>query len=69
MILQKISINSGENTPEFDVYLNNKDEIFFGESSQMGSAWFVIDKEDWEYLKTFIDTQFKAIEQKGEYNG
>jgi len=69
MISAKICISNKENAMEFDVYLNNKDEIIFIENSEMGSSWFTLDKQDWEFLKTFIDTQFNAIEQKGENNG
>lgn len=69
MISDKLCIWSGENSPEFDVFMNNQNKIAFIESSENGTGWFSLDKEDWLCLKKFIDAQFKAIEQKENSNG
>lgn len=68
MVSSKLCISSGLNTPEFDVYLNDDNHIFFG-NNDLISGFFCLDKEDWVELKSFVDAQFKAIEQKEQENG
>jgi hypothetical protein len=69
MIADKLCIWNEENYPEFDVFMTKEGKITFIESSEMGTGWFSLDKEDWGFVKNFIDAQFKAIEQKGQQNG
>ena len=69
MISDKLCICGEENFPDFDVFMNKECKIIFIESSEMGTGWFSLDKEDWGCVKNFIDAQFKAIEQKGKQNG
>jgi hypothetical protein len=45
---------------EIQLYLNDQDEIFIEEQSDdpVNSFWFALNREDWEIIKKFIDTQF-----------
>lgn len=44
---------------DLEFYLNDKGEIFFQEAGDSGyESFFIINKEDWKELKSFIDEQF-----------
>lgn len=52
-------ILSAEGFDDVEMYLNSKNEIFISNMKEFAEGWcFVINKEDWEEIKKFIDYQF-----------
>lgn len=49
-------ILSDEGIPDVEFYINSKGQIFAQEID--GNFFFLLNKEDWEELKKFIDEQF-----------
>ena len=61
MVTTKLILHDGEDAPEWEIYLNAKDEIFIGNNDVL-NAWLIINKEDWQNVKSFIDEQFKNVD-------
>lgn len=56
---ERFILSNARSNKDFEFYLNADGEIFAQELGDSGyESFFVISKEDWEELKSFIDDQF-----------
>lgn len=56
---EHLILSSEKFSDQVEMYLNKKDEIFVHNQKEYAEGWFfVITKEDWEQIKSFIDYQF-----------
>jgi chloramphenicol O-acetyltransferase len=50
-----------EDLPKYEVFLNNDDQIFFGNVDETNGSFFTLSEEEWGKVKAFVDEQFKSI--------
>lgn len=59
------SMNLFSDNCTFEVYLNKDDKVFIGVSDPSSPGFVLLDKDDWEEMKLFVDGLFKSVEQNG----
>ena len=46
---------------EIEVFLNDESEIYFGTKDQNDGFYFILNGQDWEDLKEFIENQINKL--------
>lgn len=59
--IPEVMVIKNEDNPEWEVFINDQNNVFIGLEREraMHSPYFILTKEEWKVLKTFIDNQFK----------
>lgn len=44
---------------EFEIFVNEDKEVFIGNVTGLSGSWFLVNKEEWDELKKFIDNKIQ----------